>query len=118
MSLIELKTFLAVIDYKGVTPAARELNITQPAITKRLINLKNFFGINTLYSRKNGEFVVSEEAKLLLPYARNVIALSDNAKKEIKNYSYGFKGKINIGAGTTWSLGEFPKVPSANIKLI
>ena len=110
MSLIELKTFLAVIDYKGVTPAARELNITQPAITKRLINLKNFFGINTLYSRKNGEFVVSEEAKLLLPYARNVIALSDNAKKEIKNYSYGFKGRINIGAGTTWSLGEFPKV--------
>ena len=76
MSLIELKTFLAVIDYKGVTPAAKELNITQPAITKRLINLKNFFGINTLYSRKNGEFVVSEEAKLLLPYARNVIALS------------------------------------------
>ena len=42
MSLIELKTFLAVIDYKGVTPAAKELNITQPAITKRLINLKNF----------------------------------------------------------------------------
>ena len=110
MSLIEFKTFLSVIDNKGVTPAAKELNITQPAITKRLINLKNFFGINTLYSRKNGEFVISEEAKLLIPYARNVIALSDNAKKEIKNHSYGFKGKINIGAGTTWSLGEFPKV--------
>ena len=45
-------------------------------------------------------------------FATTIICSTDgvDAKKEIKNYSYGFKGKINIGAGTTWSLGEFPKV--------
>ena len=74
---IELHSFnfIYIIRYK---------RISSFVVNFYVINLKNFFGINTLYSRKNGEFVVSEEAKLLLPYARNVIALSDNAKKEIK----------------------------------
>ena len=109
MSLIELKTFLAVIESRGVSSAANSLNMTQPAITKRLKNLKISFEIENLYTRKNGEFIISEEAKLLIPFAQNVVALEENAKKEVKNYTNGVKGKIFIGAGTTWSLGNFPK---------
>tara|TARA_B100000524_G_scaffold8339_1_gene5111 strand:+ start:601 stop:1473 length:873 start_codon:yes stop_codon:yes gene_type:complete len=109
MSLIELKTFLAVIEARGVSSAAINLNMTQPAITKRLKNLKMYFEIENLYTRKNGEFIIGEEAKLLLPFAQNVVALEENAKKEIKNYTHGIKGKIFIGAGTTWSLGDLPK---------
>ena len=109
MSLIELKTFLAVIESRGVSSAANSLNMTQPAITKRLKNLKISFEIENLYTRKNGEFIISEEAKLLIPFAQNVVALEENAKKEVKNYTNGIKGKIFIGAGTTWSLGNLPK---------
>ena len=109
MSLIELKTFLAVIEARGVSSAAINLNMTQPAITKRLKNLKMYFEIENLYTRKNGEFIIGEEAKLLLPFAQNVVALEENAKKEIKNYTHGIKGKIFIGAGTTWALGDLPQ---------
>ena len=110
---------MAVIDARGVSSAAVNLNMTQPAITKRLKNLKMSFEIDTLYTRKNGEFIISEEAKLLIPFAQNVVALSENAKKEIQNYTSGVKGKIFIGAGTTWSLGNLPialaKTSEANI---
>ena len=109
MSLIELKTFLAVIEAKGVSSGAVNLNMTQPAITKRLKNLKMSFEIETLFTRKNGEFIISEEAKILIPFAQNVVALAQNAKKEIKSYTSGVEGKIFIGAGTTWSLGNLPK---------
>ena len=109
MSLIELKTFLAVIEARGVSSGAVNLNMTQPAITKRLKNLKMSFKIETLYTRKNGEFIISEEAKILIPFAQNVVALAQNAKKEIKSYTSGVEGKIFIGAGTTWSLGNLPK---------
>ena len=109
MSLIELKTFLAVIEARGVSSGAVNLNMTQPAITKRLKNLKMSFEIETLYTRKNGEFIISEEAKILIPFAQNVVALAQNAKKEIKSYTSGVEGKIFIGAGTTWSLGNLPK---------
>ena len=100
MSLIELKTFLAVIDARGVSSAEVNLNMTQPAITKRLKNLKMSFEIETLYTRKNGEFIISEEAKILIPFAQNVVALAQNAKKEIKSYTNGVEGKIFILAGT------------------
>ena len=43
MNLVELKTFLTVIEEKGITAASKRLNITQPAITKRLDNLKVSF---------------------------------------------------------------------------
>ena len=109
VDLIELKTFLAVINARGVSSAAVNLNMTQPAITKRLKNLKMSFEIETLFTRKNGEFIISEEAKILIPFAQNVVALAQNAKKEIKNYTNGVEGKIFIGAGTTWSLGNLPK---------
>ena len=45
MNLIEVKTFLSVIKENGITAAAKSLNVTQPAVTKRLENLKNYFGI-------------------------------------------------------------------------
>ena len=67
------------------------------------------FEIETLFTRKNGEFIISEEAKILIPFAQNVVALAQNAKKEIKSYTNGVEGKIFIGAGTTWSLGNLPK---------
>ena len=114
MSLIELKTFLAVIEARGVSSAAINLNMTQPAITKRLKNLKMYFEIENLYTRKNGEFIIGEEAKLLLPFAQNVVALEENAKNEIKNYTHGIKGKIFIGAGTTLSLGDLPVFSPVN----
>ena len=59
MSLIEFKTFLTVIEEKGITAAAEKLNITQPAVSKRLENLKNAFGIDTLFTRVSGDLTVS-----------------------------------------------------------
>ncbi len=108
MSLIELKTFLEVIEEKGITAAANKLNLTQPAVTKRLENLKITFGIEKLFSRKKGEFTVTENAKLLIPYAQNMVALAENAKSEIKMHTTGNKGKLFIGTGTTWSLSQLP----------
>ena len=109
MNLIELKTFLTVIEEKGISAAALKLNITQPAVSKRLENLKHSFNIKTLFTRKQGEFIISKEAKVLFPYAQNVIALSENAKFELSQFISGNKGILNIGCGTIWSMAELPE---------
>ena len=116
MNLIELKTFLTVIEEKGISAASLKLNITQPAVTKRLENLKHSFNIKILFSRRAGEFIVSKEAKVLLPYAKNVIALSENAKFELSQFISGKKGKLNIGCGTIWSMTEFPEAIAKTLK--
>ena len=109
MNLIELKTFLTVIEEKGISAAALKLNITQPAVSKRLQNLKHSFNIKTLFTRKQGEFIISKEAKVLFPYAQNVIALSENAKFELSQFISGNKGILNIGCGTIWSMAGLPE---------
>ena len=109
MNLIELKTFLTVIEEKGISAASLKLNITQPAVSKRLENLKHSFNIKTLFTRQNGVFIISKEAKVLFPYAQNVIALSENAKLELSQFMSGNKGKLNIGCGTIWSMAELPE---------
>jgi len=116
MNLIELKTFLIVIEEKGISAAALKLNITQPAVTKRLENLKHSFNIKTLFTRHAGEFIISKEAKVLFPYAQNVIALSENTKFELSQFITGKKGKLNIGCATIWSMAELPEAIANTFK--
>jgi DNA-binding transcriptional LysR family regulator len=116
MNLVELKTFLTVIEEKGISAAALKLNITQPAVTKRLDNLKHSFKINKLFSRNAGEFIMSKEASVLKPYAQNVIALSENAQSELTKYTSGNKGNLKIGCGTAWSMTQLPEVIAKSYK--
>ena len=108
MNLIELKTFLTVIEENGITAAANRLNLTQPAVSKRLENLKQSFGIKNLFNRDSGSLKVSKDAEILIPYAKNIVALAENAKNEVINYSKGTKGKIYIGTGASWTLSILP----------
>lgn len=116
MNLIEFKTFLTVIEEKGITAAAKKLNITQPAVSKRLENLKNAFGIDSLFTRVSGGLTVSKNAQILIPYAKNIIALSENARNEVSNFKQGTKGKIFIGAGASWTLSCLPKAISKTLE--
>jgi DNA-binding transcriptional LysR family regulator len=116
MNLIELKTFLTVIEEKGITAASKRLNITQPAITKRLDNLKFTFGIKNLFTRKSGELIISKDAQVLVPYAKNIIALIENAHSEVTNYSNGEKGTITVGSGAGWITGNLPHAIAKTIE--
>lgn len=116
MNLLELKTFLSVIEEKGITAASKSLNVTQPAISKRLDNLKYTFGIKELFYRKSGELIISEDAKALIPYAKNIIALMENAQNEINQFKSGQKGKISIGSGAGWITGNLPTAIAKTIE--
>ena len=116
MNLIEIKTFLSVIKENGITAAAKSLNVTQPAVTKRLENLKNYFGISELFKRNSGNFSVSDEAKILIPYAKNLVALAETAKNEIGDQISGKKGKVFIGSGSSWTLSNLPSALSKTLE--
>ena len=116
MNLIEVKTFLSVIKENGITAAAKSLNVTQPAVTKRLENLKNYFGISELFKRNSGNFSVTDEAKILIPYAKNLVALAETAKNEIGDQISGKKGKVFIGSGSSWTLSNLPSALSKTLE--
>ena len=116
MNLIEVKTFLSVIKENGITAAAKSLNVTQPAVTKRLENLKIILELVNYLKGILEIFSVSDEAKILIPYAKNLVALAETAKNEIGDQISGKKGKVFIGSGSSWTLSNLPSALSKTLE--
>ena len=57
----ELKTFIAVVDYKNFTKAGEYLNLSQPSVSTHIKNLENYYGV-TLVNRsiKHKSIVITE----------------------------------------------------------
>ena len=65
----QLIAFAALVDSGSVTAAARELNVSQPAVSGRLRNLQTLAG-QTLYSRAGSSVELTPAGEALLPHAR------------------------------------------------
>lgn len=79
----QLQSFLSVAKYRSYSKAAEVLNVTQPTITSRIKALENILGCN-LFKRIGHEIFLTEEAKLFISYAKNILIYM-NHSKEIVN---------------------------------
>lgn len=76
--LRQLHTFVAVVDAGGFTSAAKQLELAQPTVTGRIRALENTLGA-ILLRRLPGGVELTEAGAGLLPYARRIIALANEA---------------------------------------
>lgn len=118
------KVFYTVAKNKSMTKAAKELNISQPAISKSIKNLENQLN-GTLFLRTNTKLELTEEGKMF--YDKIGIALNfiNNAENEFCKFSNLEKGEINIGISSVLTkiilldtLKNFKKLyPNININI-
>jgi DNA-binding transcriptional LysR family regulator len=104
MSDEKLKTFLTVVRCGSLTQAAKELFISQPAITMQIHKLEKDYKETLLYRRERG-IELTPAGKVLLDYARRISRLYDEASEEIGALSGDIRGTIRIGA--TFTIGEY-----------
>lgn len=71
LSADQLIAFALLVDRGGVTAAARELNVSQPAISGRLRSLQKLAG-QPLYTREGSAIVLTPAGEALLPHARSL----------------------------------------------
>lgn len=95
-----LQVFYSVANNASFTKAARELHITQPAITNNIKELENSLGI-TLFERNHGGISLTRAGKILLDYAERAIGEHKKMEYEISLLKNSFSGKLRIGASTT-----------------
>lgn len=102
----ELKTFIAVVEYKNFTKAGEALNLSQPSVSTHIKNLENTFGV-TLINRsiKQKSIFITENGYTLYKRAKEIINLLDVASMEVKNSSNSIKGHLKVGASFT--IGEY-----------
>lgn len=104
MEIRLLKYFLEVAQTGSVTKAADALHITQPTLSRQLMQLEEDLGV-ALFVRGKRKMILTEEGLILKRRAEEMIALTQITKNELKQKSSQIRGVINIGCGLTKATG-------------
>ncbi len=83
MELDQLRVFLAVADSRSFTEAAHRLYLSHSTISRRISSLEEELG-KELFLRDNAVHGLTEAGELLCGYAREIVALADEAEAKIK----------------------------------
>lgn len=102
----ELKTFIAVVEYKNFTKAGCHLNLSQPSVSTHIKNLENHYGV-TLINRsiKQKTIFITENGYKLYKRSKEIIHLLETTYMEVRDISDSIKGSIKVGASLT--IGEY-----------
>ncbi|MEO3428740.1 LysR substrate-binding domain-containing protein [Pelagibius sp. CAU 1746] len=100
MTLEQLRIFVAVADTLHMTRAARELNLTQSAVSAAVAALENRHGVR-LFHRIGRRIELTQAGKLLLSEARAVLARAAAAERALIEHSELQRGSLAIHASQT-----------------
>lgn len=106
MSVIELrvlKYFLAVAGEEDITKAANLLHVTQPTLSRQLMQLEEELGMK-LFHRGRHNILLTEEGMLLRKRAQEIIDLTEKTEKELVHGGETVSGEISIGCGETQNM--------------
>jgi len=97
MRIRQLQCFVAVCEMGSITKAARNLNIAQPALGVQMRGLEEELGV-VLLNRQAGGVTPTEEGKLLLIEATQIIERIENLKRR---FNVAQTTGISIGLPTS-----------------
>lgn len=106
-----IEVFYSVFNNGSVTKAARELNVTQPSISKILSQSEHDLGIK-LFERINKKMVPTPEAKILFPYAEKIHNNLENFRRVSTNLIIKPEGDLNIAATHALGIDYLPEAIS------
>jgi LysR family transcriptional regulator, transcriptional activator of the cysJI operon len=104
MNIENLKMFCLVVDEGSISQAARLSFVSQPAVTRQIRQLENFYG-TLLFDRTEGKLTVTETGKMLYPFAKAIINDFDRSKEVILQATGEYNSNLRVGASLT--IGEF-----------
>lgn len=99
MELRVLRYFLAVAREESISAAAQSLHLTQPTLSRQLMDLEEEFG-KPLFIRGR-RITLTEYGMLLRRRAEEILALADKTAGELAAADGMVAGDIYIGAGET-----------------
>ena len=93
-----LRYFLTVAHEENITRAAEVLHITQPTLSRQLVQLEEETGV-TLFIRGKRKITLTPEGMLLRRRAEEILSLVDKTEKELLQQDALVEGTISIGCG-------------------
>jgi len=108
MELRVLRYFLALAREESITRAAESLHITQPTLSKQLMDLEGSLG-KKLFIRGNRKIILTEEGMFLRRRAQEIVDLVDKTQSEFSEIDDMITGDIYIGSGETDAMSLIAK---------
>lgn len=100
MELRVLQYFLTVAREGNITRAASFLHITQPTLSRQLMQMEEELGVK-LFRRGKHNILLTEEGMLLRRRAQEIVDLAEKTTKELMHGEEEVSGEISIGCGET-----------------
>ncbi len=100
MEIRVLKYFLAVVREGNMTAAANVLHVSQPTLSRQLMELEEELG-QTLMIRGNRHITLTDEGVLFRKRAEEIISLVEKTQAEMSSSNESISGEIYIGAAET-----------------
>jgi aminoethylphosphonate catabolism LysR family transcriptional regulator len=112
VNLTQLRVFHAVAKGGSFTEAARELSITQPAVTIHIRELERYYGVR-LFDRGSRRVRLTDTGQTLLEYTQRIFSLAEEAEHALENAGELRAGRLRILASLT--VGGYYLPPVINL---
>ncbi len=99
MNTKSLLVFVEVANTGSFSTAARNLGLTQPAVSSQIRTLEKEFG-NTLIDRSSSRNRLTEAGISFLAYARDILEMEEKLRREMEEKRREVSGPITISAST------------------
>jgi DNA-binding transcriptional LysR family regulator len=109
MNLKHLETFVKIIDLKSFTKASEELYLTQPTVSKQIVDLERLLKIR-LIDRTKRSVELTKAGEILYRYARELLALQKEAIEAVTAHRGLKSGVLRIGASSIPGVYVLPHV--------
>lgn len=93
-----LNYFLTVAHEKNITKAAEILHITQPTLSRQLMQLETALGVK-LFDRDKHKFALTPSGQFLVERAREILNMVEKTTLDIQEQEHNLAGSIAMGAG-------------------
>lgn len=103
MELRLLQYFLAVAQEENITRASETLHISQPYLSKQMMELEDQLG-KQLFIRGKRRITLTEDGVFLRKRAEEILTLVEKTEKDISGNTHEISGTIRIGGNPTSSL--------------
>lgn len=109
MDIPSLTAFLTVAECNSFSLAAEKLHLTQPAVSKRIASLESQLDTQ-LFDRIGRQINLNEAGRILLPKARQMLALMKDSRQEISNLKTQVKGTLAMATSHHIGLRRLPGI--------
>ncbi|WP_318615235.1 LysR substrate-binding domain-containing protein [Sporosarcina sp. YIM B06819] len=104
MNIENLKIFCLVVDEGSISQVARLSFVSQPAITRKIHQLEDFYG-TLLFDRAEGKLKVTETGRILYRFAKAIVNDFNHSIEVIQQVTG--ESNIHLTVGASLTIGEY-----------